>query len=316
MRLPWGHAELGLTAFVLPARGAGILVAPAGYDDGTVTSIESARAGGALIPDTVEVVEGYRQESCRWGIAGLDVIPAAHYLQLTETLSSLEWVRAGAILAEQRQIKSAAEIEALAQSASVAQAGLEAGLAAAVPGSNQRQVELAVRRGCLEAGAEVVHRVRVVAGPFVQAQEQPARSPGPLAEGDFVYLQVWGWAQGYGFNASRVKVIGPPTAQQQDYLQHLTEATEWMIGNMEPNRQVTFYYTESRGRKIHPGAHGIGLELGEEPRVQVQRTFVPRRGMALCVAPVVACETFGRMSISRMIVIEERGGRLLTGESS
>ena len=310
------HAGPDLAAFVLPARGAGALVAPAGYDDGAVTSVESVRVGGALTPDTVKAIEGYRQGALRWGIAGLDVLPAVHYVQLTEALSCVEWVRADAILTGQRQIKSAAEIAALAQSASVGQAGLEAGLAAAVSGVGQDQVELAVRRGCLEAGAEVLCHVQVAAGHSVQAQEQRARSQGPLAEGDFVYLRAWGWAQGYGFDASRVKVIGPPSAQQQDYLRHLTQATEWMVGNMEPNRRVTFYYTESRGREIHPGAHGIGLELAEEPWIQIQRAFVPKPGIVLRVAPTVACKTFGRMSISRMIVIGERGPQALVGRSS
>ncbi|MCP4513954.1 MAG: hypothetical protein GY824_01820, partial [Delftia sp.] len=142
------RAGLDFAALVLPARGAGVLVAPAGYDDGLGTGVESGRAGGALVSEIVEAVEGYCQGASRWGLAGLDVIPAAHYVKLTEALSALEWAPADAILAEQRQIKSAAEIAALEQSAGVAQAGLQAGLAAAIPGARQRQLELAARRGC------------------------------------------------------------------------------------------------------------------------------------------------------------------------
>ncbi len=313
------HAEPDLAAFVLPARGAGVLVAPAGYDKGAVTSVESVRVGGDLVSDTVKAIEGYRQGGSRWGTAGLDVPLPAHRVQLmAEALSWVKWVSADEILTGQRQIKSAAEIAALAQSASVGQAGIEAGLAAAVSGVGQEQVELAVRRGCLEAGAEaeVLCHVLVAAGACVLPCEQRARSQGPLAEGDFVYLRAWGWAQGYGFDASQVKVIDPSSAQQQDYLQHLAQATEWMVGNIEPDRRITFYYTESRGRTIYPGVHGIGLELAEEPWLDVQDAFVPKPGMVLRVAPVVACKTFGRMSISRTMVIEERGLQALGGRSS
>jgi Xaa-Pro aminopeptidase len=274
-------------------------------------NVESVCTGGDLVSDTVKAVEGYCGGSARWGLTGLDVFPAAHYLRLADGLTGMAWEPADVILAEQRQIKSAAEIVALARAADVATAGLEAGLAAAVPAASRYQVELAVRRGCLEAGAELVHGVRVAAGASLQQQAPPIDSLSLLKEGDFVYLQVWGWVQGYAFNASRVQVIGSPSDQQQEYLQHLVEAAEWMVSSIKPDRRFTFYYAESRGREIYPRAHGIGLELAEAPWIRIQQSFVARQGMVFCVAPIVACRTFGRMSVSRTIVIEKNGPKTL-----
>jgi Xaa-Pro aminopeptidase len=207
------------------------------------------------------------------------------------------------------EIKSATEIALLRASAKIAEAGILAGFTAAVPGATQFDVELSARKACLSAGAEKIHHVQVMSGIPVQVQEPLA----PLAEGDFVYLQVSGWAQGYAFYAARARVIGTPTPQQQDYLQHLKEATGWMVENLEADKKVTFCYTESRGRELHPKTHGIGLELVEKPQLETLRKFLPRQGMVLCVAPEVVSKTFGRMSYSMTIVLDERGAKIITG---
>ena len=132
-------------------------------------------------------------------------------------------------------------------------------------------------------------------------------SSAPLADGDFLYLQVAGWEQGYAFYASRAMVVGMPSPQQQDYLDHLKEVTEWMVENLQAEKKVTFCYTESRGRELHPKAHGIGVELVKKPELQTEKKFLPKSGMVLCVAPEVVDYTFGKMSYSMTIVLDESG---------
>lgn len=61
---------------------------------------------------------------------------------------------AGDALVEQRLVKSPAEIETLRRVGDASAAALRAGLAALAPGRRQRQVEMAVAKGCVDAGME------------------------------------------------------------------------------------------------------------------------------------------------------------------
>jgi Xaa-Pro aminopeptidase len=121
-----------------------------------------------------------------------------------------------------------------------------------------------------------------------------------------------GWRNNYAFDASRVTVVGKPTRAQVDYLNHLAEATEWMIEEMLPDRSFRFNLTESRGRLIHPSAHGIGLEICENPRIDINKDFVLKPGMVVCVEPSVLSKTEGEMAIKEMVLISEKGTEILT----
>lgn len=305
------HLAPGYAAYVLLAQGAGVLVAPGGYDLDGVVNIDSARTGLNLAQEIVAAVKGYGGKGAAWGLAGMDVIPARTYLDLTRALSSLEWQGSDALLEGQRLIKSETEIALLTRAARISAEGLAGGAAAAIPGASRRDVELAVRGACLRAGADLVADVGVSTGPRLDASQWLPSSAAILDEGDFVSLTVSGWARGYAFELSRASVAGLPSAEQGDYLAHLAEATAWMLSRMLPGKRITYYPAESRAHEIESLAHGIGLEPAEKPWVRERKPFVPQSGMVLCVAPVVASKAFGRMTIKEMVAIRDAGPQVL-----
>ena len=161
------------------------------------------------------------------------------------------------------------------------------------------------------SGMKQVASIVTSSGPRLEALHWPSSPAAVIDEGDFMMLGVSGWAGGYAFDLSRVGVPLGPTAEQLDYLQHLAEATAWMLGRMQPGERLTYYPAESRGRMIDPLAHGIGLECAEKPWVRVRKPFVPQAGMVLCVVPVVASEDFGQMAIKEMVAIRDSGPQVL-----
>jgi Xaa-Pro dipeptidase len=171
---------------------------------------------------------------------------------------------------------------------------------------------LAVRSAGLKAGADFIPRVRVSNGPRLQALAWPMTSGRKIGRGDFVYLDVIGWAGGYGFDNSRIKVVGTPTDEQRDCLNHAVEATDWMIRLLKPGAKLGFVMTMSRERQIVAFGHGIGLEICENPWL----TLAPNKtaiesNMVLCVEPQVIDRKFGGMCIEDTVLITETGVEVL-----
>jgi Xaa-Pro dipeptidase len=305
------HMGLGHAALVLPAEGLGVLVSPFGYEADRVVGIDDARTAMDLVREIVAAVKDRELDQGRIGIVGTDVVPAEYYNAIHRGLSKVSFEGADDLLEGQRLIKSKRELDMLRQAAWIADAGLQAGMAAARAGAYEYDVELAARRAALETGADFIPRVRVSSGTKVSDLRWPQVGDRQLHKGDFVYLDLIGWYGNYGFDNSRVTVVGRATGAQADFLDHIVEATEWMIDTLKPGRPARFVYTESRDRTISPFGHGIGLEICENPWITEGREFVPRPGMVLCIEPFLESEEYGGMAIEDTIAITDAGAEVL-----
>lgn len=306
------HVGLGHAALVLPGKGKGVLVSPMGYEAEKVIGIDYAKTGCNLIADIVSAVREKRLDDRKIGIVGLDVIPTEYYNGLVEALPEVTFVDANDLLESQRIIKSRAEVELLREAARIADVGLQAGMGAVREGITQYEIGLAARGAALDAGADFIPRVRVSSGKKISTLSWPMATEKKVEKGDFVYLDFIGWFGNYGFDNSRVTVVGEPSEKQRDYLGHLVEATEWMIGVLKPGLEIEFVYTESRGRAIRPFGHGIGLEICENPWVTIGRRLTLQPNMVICVEPMVISPEFGSMSIEDTVVVTETKAELLT----
>jgi Xaa-Pro dipeptidase len=305
------HMGLGHAALVLPAEGLGVLVSPFGYEADKVVGIDDSRTGMDLVRELVAAVKDKGLDQGRIGIVGTDVVPAEYYNAVHRGLSKASFEGADDLLESQRLIKSKRELELLRQAAQIADVGLQAGMEAARAGVHEYDVELAARRAALEAGADFLPRVRVSSGAKVSDLRWPQVSDRQLQKGDFVYLDLIGWYGNYGFDNSRVTVVGGVTGAQADFLNHMVEATDWMIDTLKPGRPARFVYTESRDRIITPFGHGIGLEICEHPWITMGREFVPQPNMVLCIEPSLESQEYGSMAIEDTVAITETGAEVL-----
>lgn len=298
--------DRGCAAYVLLDDGDGVLVAPSGVHKDGLVNVGYAISQENLVQATIEVIKKCAGTS-NWGIVGKEIAPSELVLELAKCLPSLAWQDAGDILDEQRMLKSEAEIQLLQRAAQIAGRGIQAGLNAAVPGAAHADVEKAARQACLLSGADDILALCLSGGSGPLSSDPTII----LCEDNIVHLEISGRAAGYGFNMSRLKVLGRPTGEQIDLMEHLAEAAEWMIETLQPNKRTTFYFTESRGRTILAQAYGIGLEIEEKPQISIQRSMTPLPGMALCVAPAVTSKEFGSVTIKEMVAIGESGPQIL-----
>jgi Xaa-Pro aminopeptidase len=305
------HTGLGHAALVLPVDGQGILVSPFGYEQDKVVGVSKARTSSDLVTDLLTAVREQKLESAKIGIAGSDVVPAEYYQKLVQSLPKASFREANGLLEDQRLTKSEAELALLREAARIADSGLQAGIEAVKEGAWGYEIELAARRAALEAGADFIPRVRVSSGKRLAELRWPQVEARRLESGDLVFLDLIGWFGNYGFDNSRVTVVGQATAEQRETLAHLVEATEWMIGALKPGVPLEFVYSESRKRAIVPFGHGIGLEICENPWITMNHKTTLQPNMVLCIEPSVESDVFGSMAIEDTVVVTETGVEVL-----
>jgi Xaa-Pro aminopeptidase len=205
--------------------------------------------------------------------------------------------------------KSRSEINLLKQANKTAEQGIITGFSAARPGMNKKEIELVVRNWLIDKGVHSQHTLEVKYGkmisPYLELRNE-------ILDGDFLSINLSGWLNNYPFDLKRVKVVGQPTPHQKDYLDHLIEATNWMIQAIVPGRMMTFYPAESRGRLITPIAYELDMEISEVSRINPREQFTLPVGIVLCIAPSIKSPEFGTMTHSEMIVLMENDVKILS----
>lgn len=172
--------------------------------------------------------------------ADLDVMPAQLYFRLTEAIPQASWMDGSAMLREERSVKSAAEVERIAEAARVAAEALEIGLAALKEGMTELELISILEKEMRVRGHIGVMRMRgynqeimtgVVAAGEAAAEpsyfDGPAGGRGlspaapmsvstrPIRRGEAILLDVGCCIDGYTIDQTRTAVIGslPPDLQ-------------------------------------------------------------------------------------------------------
>ncbi len=201
------------------------------------------------------------------------------------------------------------DIDLLKNAMKTAEQAVTWGFSAARPGMNGKEIETAVRNWLHDHEAVSLHTLEVMHGKRI--------SPGlenrnEIQDGDFLSIDLTGRVNNLAFDLKRVAVVGQPTSQQKDYLDHLVEATNWMIEAIVPGKKMTFYPAESRGRLIIPIGYEIDVEIRRIQRIVAREEFNLPVGIMLCIAPTVKSPEFGTMAHSEMIVLAGKGAEILS----
>lgn len=306
------HRGLGYSAYLLPSEGRGGLIAPFGYEEEKTVNIDFARTSPNIMGELKSAISEMGLSNKKLGTIGLDVIPAEYYLNLTDflgrRLESLDHIEENL-----RAIKSESELKIMRESAKVADKGLQAAMEAVKEGRTEKQIAIAASNASMEAGADIIARVRILSGEkLVNGLRWPMSSNRELKRGDFVYIDFIGFYENYGFDVQRIRTVGTPTDEQKIALNQSKDAEDWLISVLKPGKFVKLTKASSRGFTIDPFLHGIGLEICETPSCILEgNSFKVQEHMVFCVEPSAVSKKYGNLALEDMIEITSGGPKIL-----
>ncbi len=306
-----------LFAVAVPVAGGGALVVPRLDEEAAgaaPTGLERVAYDAASdgFPELRGVLDGARAVGVEE-----DHIPFARVLRLREV--ELDPRPAGALVAELRARKDAAELEAIRHACAVVTEVMERMFARLRVGDVERAVNARVAFELAEAGATEAHPL-VLFGPNAA---NPHGTPGPraLAAGDVICADISARVGGYWGDLTRCGTVGPPSDWARRAWEVVREAQVAAIAACTagtPARDVDAVQRRivegapELGRCLHGAGHAMGAEIHEPPFL-VPRSHDPLQpGHVLTVEPGLYATGVGGIRLEDDVAVTDGEPELLS----
>jgi len=224
-------------------------------------------------------------------------------------------------VAELRQCKDAAELFRIGRAIRRAEESFRELRRAVRPGMAERELALRLEFLMRERGASRSAFDIIVASGANGAMPHATVSDRRLRNGDLVTVDFGAEADGYFCDITRTICIGRPSRSQREVHGLVLRAQEQAIKAVRPG--VPCAAVDGAARDIitaaghgdhfgHATGHGIGLAVHEGPSLSALSKQVLAPGMVVTVEPGVYIPRWGGVRIEDMVLVTERGSRLLT----
>ena len=256
----------------------------------------------------------------RVGLAGRGLIGADLLASLQQALPGVEWVDIENELCSLRARKSPAEIAVMRYAYQIAEAGLQAGVAAIKPGVTERAVAAEIEGAMRRLGSEGTGIDTIVAsGP--NTRSILARSTfRPIAANDLVLLTVAPRYEGYHAAIGRVVLVGDPGAEIQHALEVAIQAQQACGSALRPG--VEGRAVEAIGRQIvaeagygqyflYSGLHSVGVIEFEPPILGPSSRAMLEEDMVISVDIPMFNTPWGGLRVENGYLITADGAELL-----
>ncbi len=224
-------------------------------------------------------------------------------------------------VAELRQCKDPVEISRIRKAIGRAEASFRELRLAVRPGMTERELALRLEFLMRERGASRSAFDIIVASGANGSMPHATVSDRRLRDGDLVTVDFGAEADGYFCDITRTFCIGRPSARQREVHGLVLRAQEQAIKAVRPG--VPCASVDAAARDIitaaghgdhfgHATGHGIGLAVHEGPSLSALSKQVLAPGMVVTVEPGVYIPRWGGVRIEDMVLVTDRGSRLLT----
>ena len=268
------------------------------------------------------VADIIRQRSPAGGAVGFEneSLPVEVFERLRSYLPAVTFKEASKLVKRLRAVKSAEELARISRAMDITQEGARAILGRAQAGISERELAVAAKEACLEAGADAVDFVIVGAaanGAIVHGSPTDYR----LEDGDIVRFDLGAAYQGYPGDFARTFVVGSSASEaQQRHYRAVYEAVQAGIAAVRPGATAgEVYEAQMRaGRAIDPGlvrehaGHGVGLEVHEEPMIYAGSDFVLEEGMIVMIENGRYLNGQAGYQLEDLVLVTATGNKMLT----
>jgi len=227
----------------------------------------------------------------------------------------------GALIEEQRMVKSPSEIELIRKSV---QANSEA------YSRTMRRVKIGVREQDLAAeldfqmrmlGAEKPSFDTIVAVGDRSALPHAHPTARRFQENELLLIDMGATLDGYASDMTRVAYAGAPPKRVRDMYRAVLEAQLTAINAVRAGLPASKVDGAARGvlkshnlerEFLHSTGHGLGLEIHEPPRIGKKEKTKLQAGMVITVEPGAYIDGFGGIRIEDTVLVTENGCEVLT----
>lgn len=189
------------------------------------------------------------------------------------------------------------------------------------PGVSERQLALRLEFLMRERGAKRAAFDLIVASGPNGAMPHAGVSNRRLRAGDLVTVDFGAEADGYFCDITRTVCVGRPSTRQREIHELVLHAQREAIETIRPG--IACKAVDHAARDIiasaghgehfgHATGHGIGLSVHEGPSVSALSKDVLQEGMVITVEPGIYIPGWGGVRIEDMVVVTDKGPRLLT----
>lgn len=223
---------------------------------------------------------------------------------------------------ELRLRKSSEEISHLREAARIADAAMQAALAAVGTGNSERAAAIAAYRTFLELGGDDGPIGRIVSGQRSGSLKANIRNH-VLTTGDLVHIELWSTFHGYMARLMRPAVVGSPSTELRKVAEKLVEVQESQFAAMKPGAVAKDVDRICRDGVLKAGlredyrnftGYTLGYYAPFGPRENdFTRTFLPTSEWILEPGMVFHMYTSARgIAFSETVLVTDTGNERLT----
>jgi Xaa-Pro dipeptidase len=247
----------------------------------------------------------------------MEEMPRTFFHTIKNELPDTNFTEAEHILQEVREIKSKTEFEALRHSAVVSDLGFQAALESLEPGCTEFDLvgtlEGTIRKqGCGE------HLV-VISSKGISDLIRPPQDR-TLQAGDNVIIEAAVENNGYWAQTAQTFFVGEINQSQADIYRATYQAYRAGVSAAKPGNTCDDIANAAKisleqagyGNYIEQDyGHGIGLDLPEPPRIELNNHTLLKPGMVLVIHPALRLPGVGGAFIGGTVLIKETGAEML-----
>jgi Xaa-Pro aminopeptidase len=225
------------------------------------------------------------------------------------------------LVAEQRMVKDAGEIERMAAAAALGVRLFEHILGFMRPGITENAVAAELEYRARLWGAEAMSFPTIVASGPRSAFPHGTASQAKLPRRGFVTLDFGVILNGYCSDMTRTVHLGRATPREREAYDAVLAAQENAVaavaadvkaGDVDEAARSVLREAKLAEYFTHSTGHGVGLEIHESPRIAMAQQTLLTRGMVITIEPGVYIPGAFGLRIEDTVVVERRGCRVLT----
>ncbi len=220
-----------------------------------------------------------------------------------------------------RIIKDEEEIGCLRAAVDLGASLFDHALRAIRPGVKETEVAAEMEYAARKSAADGMSFETIIAAGKRSALPHGRASAAAIPERGFVVCDFGVILAGYCSDMTRTLYVGRPSSREVEMYEAVREAQQAAVEAVRPGVRVSEVDRAARNvlkKKglaryfTHSTGHGVGLEIHEAPRVAAGQAEILQPGMVITIEPGVYVAGEGGVRIEDMLVVTERGRKVLT----